>query len=95
MSAMKYEWDEEKNRQNIRKHRINLADVPPVFDGPMYVTVDTRADYGEDRMLGIGFLNNGVVIVVFVEFSGDTIRLISARKAERHERKELQEALGN
>ena len=95
MAAMKYEWDEAKNRQNIRKHRISLADVPPAFDGPMYVTVDTRASYGEDRMVGIGFLNNGVVVVVFVEFSVDTIRLISARKAERHERKELQEALGN
>ena len=95
MTAMKYEWDEEKNRQNIRKHRINLADVPPVFDAPMYVTVDTREDYGEDRMVGIGFLSNGVVVVVFVEISGDTTRLISARKAERHERKELQEALGN
>ena len=92
---MKYEWDEEKNRKNIRKHRINLADVPPVFNGPMYVMVDTRAEYGEDRLVGIGFLNNGVVVVVFVEFACDTIRLISARKAERHERKELQQALGN
>ena len=95
MAVIKYEWDEEKNRQNIRKHRIDFFDVPPVFDGPMYVTADTRAAYGEDRMVGIGFLNNGVVVVVFVEFSVDTIRLISARKAERHERKELQEALGN
>ena len=92
---MKFEWDEEKNGQDIRKHRINLADVPPVFDGPMYVTLDTRKDYGEDRMIGIGFLNNGVVVVVFVEVSGDTTRLISARKAEKHERKELQQALGN
>ena len=93
--VMKFEWDEAKNRLNIRKHRIDLADVPPVFDGPMYVTVDTREDYGEDRMVGIGFLNNAVVVVVFVEISGDTTRLISARKAERHERKELQEALRN
>ena len=92
---MKFEWDEAKNKLNIRKHRIDLADVPPVFDGPMYVTVDTREDYGEDRLVGVGFLNNAVVVVVFVETAANATRLISARKAERHERKELQQALGN
>jgi uncharacterized DUF497 family protein len=92
---MKFEWDEEKNRRNIQKHRIDLANIPPVYDGPMYVTADTRADYGEDRMVGIGFLNDAVVVIVFVEVSEDTIRLISARKADKHEREELQQALGN
>ena len=92
---MRFTWDEEKNRENIRKHRIDLADVPPVFDGPMYVTLDTREDYGEDRMVGMGFLNVAVVVVVFVELAGDVVRLISARKAERHEREELRQALGH
>ena len=53
---MKIEWDEEKSRANIRRHRIDFADVHPVFDGPMFVTLDTRRDYGEDRLIGIGFL---------------------------------------
>ena len=81
---MKFEWDEEKNQENIRHHRIDFADVPPVFDGPMVVALDTRKNYGEDRLIGI--LINSVVVVVFVERIGDTIRIISARKAERHER---------
>jgi len=92
---MKFEWDEAKNRENIRKHRIDLADVPPMFEGPMYVTLDTRKDYGEDRMVGIGFLNVAVIAVVFVEIAEDTVRLISARKAERHEREEFKQALGD
>ena len=92
---MKFEWDEAKNRENIRKHRIDFADVPPVFDGPMYVTLDTREDCGEDRMVGIGFLSAAVIVVVFVELAEETVRLISVRKAERHEREDLEKALGN
>jgi uncharacterized DUF497 family protein len=92
---MKFDWDEAKNRENIRKHRIDFADVPPAFDGPMYVTLDTREDYGEDRMVGIGSLNAAVIVVVFVEVAEDTVRLISVRKAERHEREEFKQAVGN
>ena len=92
---MKFTWDESKNKLNIEKHKIDLADVSPVFDGPMYITVDTRRDYGEDRMVGIGFLNNGIIVTVYIEVSEETIRLISARKAEKHERKKLRQELGN
>ncbi|MEI8122779.1 MAG: BrnT family toxin [bacterium] len=76
---MKFEWDEEKNRENIRCHRIDFADVPPVFDEPMVVALDTRKNYSEDRLIGIGLLINSVVVVVFVERIDDTIRIISAR----------------
>ena len=95
MPMMKIEWDEEKNRANIGRHRIDFADVHPVFDGPMFVRLDTRRDYGEDRLIGIGFLHDAVVVVVFVEKTGRTIRLISARKAERHEREKLEEQIGH
>lgn len=92
---MRFEWDQAKNRTNIRRHRIDFADVPPVFDGPMFVSFDTRQDYGEDRMIGIGYLHAAVVLVVFVERENDTIRLISARKAERHERERFKKEIWN
>lgn len=92
---MKVEWDEDKNRANIRKHRIDFADVYPLFDGPVFVRLDTRRCYGEDRMIGVGLLHNAVVIVVFVEKAEHTIRLISARKAERHERERFKEEIGH
>ena len=92
---MRFEWDEAKNRANIRRHKIDLADVPPVFDGPMFVRLDTRRDYGEDRMIGIGFLHAAVVLVVFVERENDTIRIVSARKAERHERERFKKEIGD
>ena len=92
---MRFEWDEAKNRANIRRHKIDLADVPPVFDGPMFVSLDTRRDYGEDRLIGIGFLHAAVVLVVFAERENDTIRIVSARKAERHERERFRKEIGD
>lgn len=92
---MKFEWDEAKNQANIRLHRIDFADVPPVFDGPMVVALDTRKSHNEDRLIGIGLLINSVVVVVFVERNEDTIRIISARKAERHEREKFKQEVRN
>lgn len=92
---MNFEWDENKNRSNIRKHGIDFADVYFVFEGPMIVQIDDRVEYGEVRWKGTGYLINNVVIVVYVEIDGDTIRVISARKALRHERKQFEQALRN
>ena len=92
---MRFAWDEAKNETNIRDHKIDLADVPPVFDCPMLAELDEREDYGEDRWIGIGLLGNIPVVVVFTERQGDTIRIISARKANRHERRKFREAIAN
>jgi len=78
---MQFEWDEAKNLENIRKHRIDFVDVPDMFDNSMLVEFDERTDYGEDRWIGIGFLGNGVAVVVWTERQGDVIRIISARRA--------------
>jgi uncharacterized DUF497 family protein len=45
---MLFEWDEDKNRANIQKHKIDFADIPAIFSGPMVVELDEREDYGED-----------------------------------------------
>jgi len=86
---MKFEWDEEKNRANIRKHGIDFQDVIGMFDFPMLVSPDVRDDYGEERWVGIGLLRARVAVVVYVEWEDEqTIRIISARKATRHESQE-------
>ena len=92
---MRFEWDEGKNHANIRKRRIDFADVPSMFDGPMVVRLDARRDYGEDRMMGIGWLRESIAVVVFVEKGNDAIRIISARKATRHERERFREEIGH
>ena len=82
---MKYEWDEAKNRQNLIGHGIDFQDVPSMFLHPMVTFLDRRCAYGEERWVGLGILKAIPVVVIFTEPGEDTIRIISARKATRHE----------
>ena len=89
---MKFEWDEQKNEENIRRRGLDFVDAMEVFSHPMLVQLDTRYDYGEDRWIGIGMTHSRVVVVVFTERDdGETIRIISMRKALKHERKRYEE----
>jgi len=90
---MQFEWDEAKNLENIRKHEIDFADVSVMFDGEMLIELDDRFDYGEDRWFGIGFLGFGIAVVVWTERRKDVIRIISARRANRHEQKRFEQHL--
>lgn len=90
---MQFEWNEAKNFENIRKHQIDFADVPEMFESPMLIKLDDRIDYGEDRWVGIGFLQNGVAVVVWTERQDNVIRIISARKANKYERQRLEQYL--
>ena len=82
---MRFEWDEAKRQANIRKHRVDFRDIVDVFSGPLYVRADLRRGYGEERWIGIGERNGYVFYIVFTEPNEDTIRLVSARKADRDE----------
>lgn len=82
---MYFEWDGAKNKANIRKPGIDFRDVEEMFRHPMLTLCDKRADYGEDRWVGIGWMKALVGVVVFTEQTGDVIRIISARKATREE----------
>lgn len=50
---MQIEWDEAKNRANIRKHGFDFADAAEMFRGMLLVEPDTREDYGEKRWQGL------------------------------------------
>ena len=91
---MQFEWDENKNSKNIRKHGLDFADTWQVFQNPLLVKVDDRVDYGEDRWTGVGMMANGIVIVlVFSEREPETIRIISLRKATKSERNKYEKAI--
>ena len=90
---MEFEWDKRKRQINIKKHGIDFLDAPEIFQGPMLVGIDETDDYGEDRYIGIGFLRAQVVVVVFTEKHREIIRLISVRKATKHEEERFRKAL--
>lgn len=59
----------------------------------MLIELDDRFDYGEDRWFGIGFLGSGIAVVVWTERQKNTIRIISARRANRYEQKRFEQYL--
>jgi uncharacterized DUF497 family protein len=89
------EWDEAKNRANIRKHGFDFEDAEEMFNGPSLVRPDTRDDYGEERWIGIGLTKSRLALVAFTERPDGAIRIISLRADNRRERKEYEEAIQN
>ena len=92
---MRFEWDEEKNQANIRKHGFNFTDAWEIFEAPMLISLDVKEDYGEERWIEIGFLRGRIVVFVFTERDDDTIRIISLRKALKYERIQFERTLQN
>jgi uncharacterized DUF497 family protein len=90
---MHVQGDAEKNRENIRKHGLDFADAFQIFEGPLLVRADTREDYGEERWQGIGNIRGRVVVVVFATIGAETLRIISLRKANRHEREQYKKTV--
>ena len=75
-----------KNETNIRCHGIDFCDAGFIFEHPMLIKTDTRKDYGEERLIGLGLLFEAVIIIVFTK-RGNSIRVISIRRANKNERK--------
>lgn len=82
--SMRYIWDEAKRKANLKKHGLDFADAEKVFVGPMVLFEDSRENYSEQRMIGIGLLDCLVVLIVHIE-ADETIRIISMRKADTDE----------
>jgi uncharacterized protein len=81
---MRFTWDEAKRNANLLKHRLDFRDAHRVFAGVVFRREDDRYHYYEQRMIAIGALESVVVLIVHVE-SDDTIRIISMRRADKHE----------
>jgi hypothetical protein len=81
-----FEWDEGKARANRRKHGIDFADAVAVLEDPLAVTIPDGAA-GEERFVTVGSDILGRILVVVFTVRDKQIRLISARKATRRERR--------
>ena len=79
-----FAWDERKRLANLRKHGIDFRDAPKIFRGFTLTAEDDRESYGEQRFLTLGLLEDQVVSIAHTEQHED-IRIISIRKATKHE----------
>jgi uncharacterized DUF497 family protein len=87
---MGFQWDDEKSTANEAKHGISFLQAAQIFRGPILTRPDDRKDYGEQRFIALGAYDGEVLRLVFTERDGD-IRLISAWRAGRHDRKKYQD----
>lgn len=88
---MKVVWDESKNQINQNKHRLSFEVAQLVFDDPLHVSRQERIESGEQRWQTIGLVHGLILLLVahtVIEADGyETIRIISARKADKTERR--------
>ncbi|MDM8537691.1 BrnT family toxin [Desulfobacterales bacterium HSG17] len=90
--AIVFEWDKNKAEINKQKHGISFDEAQTVFiDNLSVMKLDINHSNTEERLLIIGTSSNNQIIVISYTERGDRIRLISARKATRNERKQYEE----
>ena len=84
---MLFEWDDKKAKENLVKHKVAFDFAVRVFDDEYHITwLDNRFKYEEERFITLGLIDGRLLTVAHTQ-RGESIRLISARKATRKENK--------
>lgn len=87
-----FEWDPRKAKRNILVHGVSFDEASTAFKDAMSLTIfDPLHSTHEDRLILIGNTHRNRLVVVVHAERGDRIRLISARKATKHERESYEE----
>jgi uncharacterized DUF497 family protein len=85
---VKLAWDEAKNRENQQKYKVSFEEASELFrSGDDYLEIfDEEHSVCEDRLIAIGPIRRGLILIVWTERDEDTVRIMSARWAEEPER---------
>ena len=87
-----FEWDESKAGANLAKHGVSFEEAATVFGDPLSLTIlDPAHSQAEHRFIIIGQSHRRKLLVVVHTERGDNIRVISARRASKRERKAYEE----
>ena len=89
---MEFEFDDTKRLATIEKHGLDFLDADILFGNP-HLVGPARTVAGEERWLAVGMIADVYVTAIFT-WRGDTIRLISMRKARDNERQRHQATFG-
>jgi uncharacterized protein len=88
---IKFDWDEDKNLRNHMKHGVSFDLAQHAFDDPFALSAQDRHENGEDRWQTLGMVGDVVLLLVahtvMISDDAEIIRIISARRADRNERK--------
>lgn len=80
-----FEWDDEKAAENFRKHSVSFEEAAYALGDPFAVEViDDRERYAEERIIALAAGKTGILVIIHTDRHERT-RIISARKAKRHE----------
>ena len=90
---MQFEWDENKNQLNQRKHGMSFEEAKGIFFGTVFTSVSEKIDYGEIREISIGKIQSVLIVAVVHTDRNGKVRIISARKATPKERRKYNEYL--
>ena len=90
---MKFEWDSKKNTSNKRKHKVSFEEASTCFYDPMHIVIpDPDHSFEDERFILLGCsLKQRLLVVVHGELDNDGFRIISARKADKRERRQYEE----
>jgi len=90
--ALQFEWDEKKAKINKRKHGITFEEATTAFADELSITIDDPIhSEDEDRLILIGKSKGFKTLIVIHVERRESIRIISARKATKHEQKFYEE----
>ena len=89
--AVSYEWDAAKAKANFAKHGVHFADAAVVLEDDFALTMRDPYSEEEERWVTMGKDALGRILVVVYAWRGDSVRLISARRASAREKKNYEE----
>ncbi len=90
---MSFDWNPSKARRNLAKHGVAFEEAATIFDDPLYIDFfDPEHSEVEQRYIRVGCSNRKRILVVAYTEREGRIRIISARRATRHERQAYEEA---
>lgn len=87
-----FEWDDEKAKENLRKHKVGFEEAKTIFGDPFLVTFpDPEHSERERRYINVGVSSKGRILIVIHTERKANIRIISCRKATTDERRAYEE----
>ena len=90
---MRFTWDPPKAQTNVRKHGVTFEEASTVFADPLALILSDTAHPDRSLIIGESVVRR-ILVTVFVEIADDEIRLISARRATRYERRSYEQGQG-